>query len=558
MKNKLRIISVLLLILFLYMGLGYRLFHLQIKCHARFDKMAKNNYSVQETKISPVRGEIVDRNGMIVAVNNHTYSVGFNFSYDKWDKELSTAVKKILGKKMQLDIKDARGFQWLARHISPSIAGQFAEYTKKGIVLVKENSRYYPHSPVASKVIGCVGTDNQGLSGIEYNFDKQLKNNGQKKKIIRDARGRLVQLSTSYEDPSENVASIQITLDMNLQYITERELKKGYVKYKPKFALAVMQDPNTGEILAMAEYPSYDNNKGVPDSFSGLKNRAVSYIFEPGSTFKIVTAAAALQEKLVREGEVIYCENGEFEVGGFPIRDFEPHDKLNFTDCMVHSSNIALSKVGARLGDKLLFKYARDFGFGNFSGIRLPGETRGILRKPDRWSGTSLSRISFGQEIGVTATQLVGAFSAIANGGILYEPNVIKNIRFPGSFREFKPLMIRRVVDESTALRLRNILKEVVKRGSGVQAQVGGYSVAGKTGTAQKYNPETDSYAEDKYVALFGGFLPADDPKISLVVMFDEPDVDFYWGGYVAAPVFAEISRAALNYMNIPPEAAEE
>jgi cell division protein FtsI (penicillin-binding protein 3) len=551
MKIKLRIIIAFIILLALYGALSVRLFHIQISQHKKFQKMARGNYTVRKNKVSPTRGEICDRNGVALAINKHTYSIGFNFRNKKMDWKMKKDLSGVLGVAKK-KLGKYKTFVWLARHVEPADAKELFKHKKNGLVIVKENFRFYPRSPLASQVIGCVGTDNQGLAGIEYVFDDQLRDIGRDQEVMRDAKGRTVYLSTG-DEKSDCIKKVYLTLDMNLQYIVERELKNGFRKFSPNWALAVVQDPSNGEILAMAQYPGFDNNDGVPQKVEEMKNKAISTIFEPGSTFKIVTAGAALQEKLVRRNERINCEGGEYEVGGFPIRDFEPHKFLSFEDCMVHSSNIAMAKIGDRLERKLLFKYARDFGFGNFSGIRLPGETRGILRKPDRWSGTSLSRISFGQEIGSNAVQLVGAFSVVANGGTLYEPKIIKKIETKSSSKEYAPLMIRRVISEKTATELKDILKEVVKRGSGVKAQLPGYPVAGKTGTAQKYNPKTFRYYENKYVALFGGFVPADDPKLTILVVYDEPAVSYHWGGYVAAPVFKEIAKAALNYLNIPP-----
>ncbi|MFH1414779.1 MAG: penicillin-binding protein 2 [Elusimicrobiota bacterium] len=557
MLAKFRIIFILLGLFVLYAGLGVRLFHIQINCHAKYSEMAKDNYSVHISRVSPYRGEICDRNGVQLAINKHTYSVGFNYKYGAHTEEMKKAV---LGS-LKVDIskfEDSNDFVWYVRHVDPQDISGILEYRKDGLVIVKENSRYYPKAPMAAQVIGCVGTDNQGLSGIEYNFDDQLKDKVADCEFLRDAKGRIVNLSSRDDSSEDSVSKIYLTIDANLQYIAERELMSGFKKYKPKWGLAIIQNPSNGHILAMAQYPSFDNNSLVVSDVEALKNMSVSNIFEPGSTFKIVTAAAAIEEKLIKTDEIIDCENGEYEVGGFPIRDFKPYEKLTFENCMVHSSNIALAKVGARLGRRLLYKYARDFGFGNFTGIRLPGEPRGILRKPDRWSGTSVSRIAFGQEIGVTALQLVGAFSVIANGGLLYEPRIIDRIVINDKSREFESIMIRRVVSAQTAETITGMMKKVVEEGSGMQAAVEGYKVAGKTGTAQKYNPDTQTYKEDKYIALFGGFVPAETPELTIIVAFDEPETELYWGGYVAAPVFSAIARAALNYMNIPPSGVTE
>ncbi len=554
MKFKFRLIIVCAALLLSYAGLGYRLFRIQVTGYSRFSSLARRSYYVLSEKTSPRRGNIYDRNGEVLAVNRHTYSVGYNSSRGNPCPQTVSAVASALNlNPIELRNRMNSGrFVWLARHTEPSAAGELKQIEDMGLLLTKENHRLYPLSPVASHLIGCVGTDNQGLSGVEFNFDHQLRGIQGRRRLVRDARGRLIYSAQDISDEAASVDDIYLTIDSRLQYIAERELKKGFERYSPEWAMALIQKPDTGEILAMAFYPGFDNNAPVLSS-EVLNNKAVSNIFEPGSTFKIVTAAAALEENMLRPHETIYCEEGEYEVGGFPIRDFEPHGDLTFTDIMVHSSNIGMAKLGEKLGRNLMYKYSRDFGFGNFTGIRLPGETRGILRKPDSWSGTSLSRISFGQEIGVTGVQLVGAFSAIANGGVLYEPRIISRILSGDSERVFEPLMIRRVVSRETAREVARMMKKSVERGSGFKAQIPGYGVSGKTGTAQKYNPRTFSYKRGKYVALFGGSVPADDPELTILVVFDEPDESLYWGGYVAAPVFREIAEAALSCLGIPP-----
>jgi len=554
-KNKLRIVFFLCILTASYMGLGLRLFKVQITDHEKYSRIARSSYSVQIDRLTPVRGDIMDRKGEKLAVNRHTYSIGFNPCLGKMSGELRKALCDSLGiRGAALDsrLSGAGRFTWLYRHVSPDQVRHLKEFGNRGLVLVRENFRFYPKSPTASKLLGCVGVDNQGLSGIEYNFETQLKGSQRHRKMVRDAKGRIIHVSMD-DDEKVQPADICLTIDSNIQYIAERELKWGYDKYRPRWAIIIVQNPSNGEILAMAELPNFNNSNGVPDYVKDLKNMAVSTIFEPGSTFKIVTAAAALEEGKVTGDEMIFCENGEYEVGGFPIRDFEPHGTISFEDCMVHSSNIAMSKIAARLGEKQIYRYARDFGFGNFTGIRLPGESRGILRKPDRWSGTSLSRVSLGQEIGVTAIQLVGAFSAVANGGVLYEPRLVRKVVYRNDTREYPPLAIRRVISHETAGKLTDMLKEVVRRGSGVQAQVPGYSVAGKTGTSQKYSPEVKGYAENRYIALFGGYVPAEAPRVTILVVFDEPDVPFYWGGHVAAPVFSKVASEVMSYLNIAP-----
>ncbi len=551
MKIKARLILVFFIIFVMFFGLGIRLFYIQLIKHDAYASKARSTSTAGNPVNSPPRGNIYDRNGEKLAINRHTYSVGFS----PYQGEGSTELKRALSNNLNISyarinqlFNSYQSFFWISRKAPPDNIKNLYKYCLDGLIIEKENSRLYPREPLATSVIGKVGMDNQGLSGIEFNFDQQLKEKRTNYQSLIDAHGRrIVRERPNFSNRSSEVV---LTIDSNLQYITHRELEKGFEKYDPNWAIGIIQDPHTGEILALATYPERNSIQISKIDNNKLKNKAVSNIFEPGSTFKIVTAAGALEEELVTPGEMIDCEGGEYKVGGFPIRDFEPYDELSFQESMWYSSNIGLAKIGDRLGANLLYKYSRDFGFGNFTGIRLPGEVRGILRKPDRWSGTSVSRISFGQEVGVNAIQLAGAFSTIASGGILYEPRIVKKSSTDKSQNNFDKMPVRRVISEEVADTMKDILLNVVEKGSGFRGKVPGYQTAGKTGTAQKFDPETKTYAEDKYVALFGGFVPVEDPKYTIVVIFDEPAGDLHWGGYVAAPVFSNIARSALSYSN--------
>ncbi len=561
MNTKIRIWAMMCVTVLIFSVLGMRLFYIQIVQHQYFARRARGHYTFVEQNIIPPRGEVFDRKGEVMALNRHTYSVGVNPAHINSTEEILPILARTLGKtesKIRTRLTGAGGFRWLKRHAEPEHVRELHKYSTRGIVLVRENHRIYPNAPVASDVVGTVGTDNQGLSGIEHSLEGYLRGKPLKRKMIKDARGRTIYLDPGESDNCNGNSKIHLTIDSGLQYIAEREIKSGLSRYGAQRAMAIIQEPNTGRILAMATYPKHDHSQGMPEDTDMLKIMPVTNIFEPGSTFKIFTAAAALEEGVVEVNEQFNCEGGTYTVGGFPIRDFEAHDFLSFREVIMYSSNIGTAKAAERLGENLLYKYARDFGFGNFTGIKLPGEPRGILRKPDRWSGTSLSRISFGQEVGVTALQLASAISAVACGGVLYQPQIVKSINRGGRVREYEPLPIRRVISERTAAKVSSILQDAVKEGSGKNAALNGYAVAGKTGTAQKFDPQTFTYAQDRYIALFGGYIPADEPRLTILVVFEEPEGPFHWGGYVAAPVFASIARASLNYLNIPPAAAKE
>ncbi len=561
MNIKVRAGMMMFAIVAVFALISVRLFYVQVIQHGEYSRRARRFYTVVEQNVTPSRGRILDRNGIVLAENRHTYSVGINPGRAGVCGDLVSALSASLGKpraEIRSLLSSGAGFRWLSRHAEPGDVEGLYSFRDSGIVLARENHRIYPQAPLASDIIGIVGTDNQGLGGIEHSFETYLRGIPQKRTMIRDARGRTVYLDVDETSPSRDDAEVYLTLDAGLQYIAEREIKEGLKRVRARGAMVIIQEPSSGKILAMASYPNYDNSFGVPENSDLLKIKPVTNIFEPGSTFKIFTAAGALQESLVEIEEQFDCEGGTYTVGGFPIRDFEPHDFLSFREVMLYSSNIGMAKTAERMGENILYKYARNFGFGNFTGIRLPGEPRGILRKPDRWSGTSLSRISFGQEIGVTAVQLACAISAVANGGILREPQIVEKVSVSGNVRRYESLAVRRVVSEETARKINDMLVDTVRYGSGVSASVKGYPVAGKTGTAQKFDPETFHYAKDKYVALFGGYFPADNPRLTIVVIFEEPEGPFRWGSYVAAPVFSNIARAAISYLDIAPTLPSE
>ena len=320
---------------------------------------------------------------------------------------------------------------------------------------------------------------------------------------------------------------------------------------------AIVQDPNSGEILAMASYPSF--NPGEQSTWKHLKNSIICDFYEPGSTFKSITAAAALEEKAVKRTDVIFCENGKYRVYDHVIKDHEKKGNITFDEVIAYSSNIGTAKVAEKLGKQKLYEYIRKFGFYNNTGIDLPGESKGLLQKPERWSGLSLSSISFGQEIGVTAMQMVNAYSAIANGGNLLEPKIIKKIQTSEGKTVYnsQKRVIRKTVSKNSARNLREMLEKVVSEGTGKSAGVKGYSVGGKTGTAQKADKEKGGYLEHTYIASFCGFIPAKNPSLTIIVVVDEPQGKQYYASEVAAPVFKNIASRAVSYLKILPDKEE-
>ncbi len=534
-------------IIFCFLFLSFRLGQIQIVQHEFYLKKSQGHrYVIPSYSSNITRGNIYDSKGGELAVSivvDSCYAIPHKI------KNRKTCVRKLCSilnldyKKTVRKLKSHTSFVWIKRKLNPEVVERIKRENLAGIGFIKEEKRFYPQNELACQVIGIAGLDNQGLAGIEYYFDSYLRRKGKNnigtgKKVV-DVAGH----------------NVVLTIDKVIQYIAEKELKKIFIKSKSKAATIVVQNTKTGEILAMANYPNFNPNKIATFNTKYLKSAAVSDIFEPGSTFKMVTAAASLEEGTVKRKERIFCENGKYYTGGFCISDHEKEEWLTFDEVMKKSSNIGMTKVASRMKNMDFYKYVRNFGFGNLTGIDMPNEEKGILCSPKGWSKRSLSSISFGQEIGVTAIQLISAFSCIANSGVLMQPRIVKCVVDARGkiVKEFKPVKVREVVSSSTAGKLVEMLEGVVKDGTGTFAAIHGYRVAGKTGTAQKINFKTNSYAKNKYVSSFVGFLPLNDPQIAILVIFDESQKD-YWGGVIAAPVFSRVGSQIMNYLNIPRE----
>ena len=552
-------------VLLLLGGLAARLFQIQVLNGLAYSEMAQRQF-VKKVKAETTRGEILDRNGLVLATSIECQSI---FAHPK-EMRASKGALAMLGNNLDMEprrinskIHSDDDFVWIERKVNPMAAEAVARQKIKGLGMVAEQKRYYPNGSLACHLIGSVGVDNTGLSGVEQILDPSLKGKQLTLTRLRDGKGRNMDPAfDSREKPRKN--SVTLTIDRTLQYYAERELKAGVEENRAKSGMVLIQDPKTGEILAMASYPDYDPNifsKGeIPADFNRkwLENPSVSRLFEPGSTFKLITFAAALEEKAVLPTQEFECENGRWKVAGSFINDHEPQGRLTVPQILERSSNIGTAKIGLKLGADRMYRYARAFGFGSRTGLQVPGETDGLFRDPKKWSALSLPILSFGQEIGVTAIQLIGAYSAVANGGMLLEPRVIRSIDNPSPGAETVkpgPRAVRRVISQETAALLRRMLRGAVERGTGMKARVPGYSVCGKTGTAQKIDPKTGKYSDEKYVASFCGFLPADDPALVCLVILDEPQRT-YWGGETAAPLFSRVMSRAVTVLDIPPQEA--
>ncbi|MCX5703333.1 MAG: penicillin-binding transpeptidase domain-containing protein [Candidatus Omnitrophica bacterium] len=441
-----------------------------------------------------------------------------------------------------------KSFIWLARKITPQQSEAIKKLNIKGLGFLKESKRNYPDSYLASHIIGFAGLDNVGLEGLEIYYDKYLKGEAGWAVFLRDARQKRLDLWEKMVLPKDGY-DLVLTVDQVIQYIAERELNKAFKAYHAKGASIVVMDPHTGAILALANRPTYDLNEHSKMDKEELRNRAVCDLLEPGSVFKIVTLSAALEENKVNEEDKFFCENGSYKVFSHTLHDHRPHGWLTFREVIEQSSNIGTTKVAQILGPDVIFKYIRLFGFGGKLGVDLPGEISGMIKEPRFWSKISIAAIPIGQEVGVTALQLVAAISVIANGGQLMKPFIVQEIRdrHGETIKKFAPAMIRKVISLETAARAKKILTTAVEDGTGKLARVPGFSAAGKTGTAQKLEPN-GAYSHNKFVASFIGFAPAEDPLIAIVVTVDEPH-PYYFGGVVAAPVFSSVASDVIRYL---------
>ncbi len=537
-----------------------RLVQLQVLNRGSFERQAARQ-SERTINLDSRRGPILDRNGRPLAVSvdaESIYAVPQDISNPR---QTAAALGRALSldaaarKELAAQLARNRAFMWVRRKVDPSTARTVRELSLEGVGFLTENRRYYPSRELGSQVIGYVGLDNTGMSGIEYALEDEIKGKAAKVVIRTDARRRPVGHT---DKPSTEGHTVVLTLDEAIQHTAERELERSLVETSAVAGVVVVMDPNTGEILALANRPAFNPNKFRQYASSHWKNRAVADAFEPGSIFKIFTAAAGLQEKVVDPDEVLDCGHGSIEVSGVRINDHAVFDSLSFRDVMAKSSDVGVIRVAQRLGRENFNRYMHDFGFGSPTGVELPGESGGLLRPTARWSALSLPTLSFGQEIGVTALQMATAAAVVANGGHLMKPIIVRQVedRDGRVVREQKPVVVRRVLQQETVDILTDILEGVVTHGTGKRAAIPGYKVAGKTGTAQKIDAN-GRYSMIDHVASFVGYVPASRPALLVLVSLDTPRGPRNQGGDVAAPLFARITEEALRRLRIPPDDPE-
>jgi cell division protein FtsI (penicillin-binding protein 3) len=535
--------------------IGVRLFDLQVLERSFFEKQSARQ-SERTINLDPRRGPIVDRNGRPLAVSVEAESI-YAVPQDIEDPaRTGAALGKALGmdaagrRDLAAQLQKGRAFVWVKRKADPGTSRAVRDLQLDGVGFLNETRRYYPQRELMSQVLGYVGLDNTGMSGVEYAFEDQIQGRAAKVVVQTDARRRPMGQT---KRPSTDGHTIVLALDESIQHVAERELERAVTDSQAVAGVAVVVEPWTGEVLAMANFPTFNPNRFGSYPTTRWKNRAVSDAYEPGSIFKIVTAAAGIQEKAVETEEILDCGNGSIEIAGVHINDHAVFDKLSFRMAVAKSSDIGMIRVAQRLGRDNMSRYMRDFGFGAPTGIDLPGESAGLLRPLSKWSAISLASLSFGQEVGVTALQMTMAAAAVANGGYLMKPLVVRQIASPSGdvIKEMKPVVIRRVLEPQTVDILTDILTTVVKEGTGRHAAIPGFTVAGKTGTAQKIDPN-GRYSMIDHVASFVGFVPVRHPAFVILVSLDSPKGPRNQGGDVAAPLFARIAEHALRYLAVP------
>lgn len=554
-KVHLRILILAALALVWMTGVFGRLAYLQLLRHS--DYMARAMRQQRRTlEITPKRGSIYDRNMHPLAMSVPVQSA---FAIPTEVKDVGMATRLLSGVLgLQQDVvreklQSGATFVWIQRKLPPEKVQALTALNLKGIYFQEENQRYYPKRDMASHVLGFVDVDDKGLGGIEHEYDALIRSKGEKIVVMADAKKRWFDGGEAQADRGVNIV---LTIDEKIQYIAERELAAAIAQYHAPAGTVMVQDPNSGAILALANWPKFNPNAALEVPADNRTNRAVSNIYEPGSTFKLVTLAAAFDQNLIRPEEVFDCENGSIRVAGHLIHDHKKYGMLTVEDILANSSDVGAIKIALRLGSPKFYEYIHAFGFGTPTGVDLPGESRGLLNRLDHWGSFSIASVSMGQEVGVTPLQMITAVSAVANGGVRYKPHVVQEMRrgdqilpLDGPSASEDP---RRVVRPETAATLRHLMEAVILHGTGKSARLDGWTAGGKTGTAQKIDPTTKRYSRTNVIASFSGFAPINNPAVTILVSIDSPAGYPHDGATVSAPVFKRIAEQVLPYLDVP------
>jgi cell division protein FtsI (penicillin-binding protein 3) len=532
-----------------------RVAYLQLFCHSEY--LAKAQRQQRRTiEITPKRGAIYDRNMRALAMSVPVQSA-FAVPVEVKDVALAT---RLLSRELGMPPDEVRAklesgatFVWLKRKLPPASSDAIQSLNLKGIFLLEENQRFYPKREMASHVLGFVDVDEHGLGGIEHEYDSLIRGQGEKLVAITDARQKIVESGEAQRDRG---VSVVLTVDEKIQYVAERELAAVIDKFHAPAGSVIVQDPNSGAILALANWPKYNPNAPQDVDTRKRTDRAISEIYEPGSTFKLVTLAAAFDQNLIRPDEVFNCENGAVTVAGHLIHDHKKYGLLTVEEILANSSDVGAIKIALRLGSQRFYDYIRAFGFGTPTGVDLPAESRGLLRRLEHWGSYSIASVSMGQEVGVTPLQMITAVSAVANGGLLYKPHIVEEMRRADQILPLDgpsaPAEPKRIVRPETAAIMRHLMEGVILHGTGKKARLDGWTAGGKTGTAQKIDPDTGRYSPKNVIASFSGFAPINNPAVTILVSIDSPAGYPHDGATVAAPVFKRIAEQILPYLDVP------
>ncbi|HLJ76400.1 MAG TPA: penicillin-binding protein 2, partial [Acidobacteriaceae bacterium] len=582
--SRLRIVGVLGIFIAWAVFITGRMLWLQVIQHSDWQERAERQQE-RTFQVAPRRGVLYDRDLQELAMTvtaDSVYAVPSEMDSDLQKQRTAAALARVVHtdpedrftsqKQILARLRDSRNFAWVARKQSPAVINAVKALRLKGVYLQKEFKRFYPDQQLAAQMLGYVGMDDDGLAGVEQDFEKQLHGTPGRMLTAVDARRHVLDSHEREPLPGENLV---LTIDANIQYMAEKALDANMERTGAANGTVVVQDPHTGQILALAIRPTFNPNNFRHDDPSLLRDHAVSDVYEPGSTFKLVTYSAALEEHVTTPTETIHTLGGQINVAGRIVHDdndairYEAArgNAISVTEALQESSDVAAIELAERMGPDRFYKYIHGYGFGLKSGIELPGETRGLVKPPQRWQPTTIGSIPMGQEIAVTPIQLVTMASSIANGGVYLPPHVVlertNEIRGsaglkPATFRQGDELPnplpegAHRVISEMTAAQMRKMMEGVVLYGTGRPAQLDGYSAGGKTGTAQKIDPKTHTYSKTKYVASFVGFAPVNDPAVTIAVVMDSPTKGSHYGTAVSAPVFHDLAQQILEYLGVP------
>jgi cell division protein FtsI (penicillin-binding protein 3) len=553
---KLRVFLVGFVFIVLFAVIGAKAFHLQVYRSPWLAQKASRQYE-QSLTASGKRGTVYDRNLREMAITVDVASIAARPSEIKNLQSTSKALAKALKmdyRQIKQSLKSKSPFVWIKRQASPKETEAVNGLELAGIEFVPERCRFYPNKTLASQALGFTGLDGYGLEGIEFAYDRYLRGSDNNLTVFKDALGKV------FDEKQKNDARIDghniiLTIDRTAQYIAENALAEAVKEYSAKSGIAIVMEPQTGAILAMAQAPFFNPNAYTDFNKALWRNRAITDPFEPGSTMKIFSAAAAIESGNVRASDIFFCENGTYKIGKNVVHDIKKFGWLSLQQIVKYSSNIGAVKISEKLGPEKLYGMFRKFGFGDKTGIDSPGETAGSLSYYKNWTSVDSASIAFGYGISVSAIQLIAAVSAIANDGILMKPYLVQAITDDSGqpLKQFQPQMVRRVIKDQTAQTIKAIMKTVITTGgTGTNAALENYTVCGKTGTTRKLD-ENGTYSNNKHIASFVGFTPAEKPQLAILVVIDEPQGQYY-GGTVSAPVFRKIARETLNYLNITPE----